>query len=266
MKLARRILVTVVVTLSIVVVCLYWVVPTALSFYYARNALVITKVVPADLKDLSVSQAPAVRLSYVGYDFEVPWTDLDDSKTKLYPESRPEKTMAVLSFRSGLRLMVMAGPPPSFADQFVRDMKMSPQAFEAVFGHDAAASDYAFAKRVYEFTPVRMHHWTLSSPIFAREEVLLMVKSIMPSKPAETGIFNIRNQDYQGFQQGDPRIRQDRLQLDLYSGDGGFEITFFQKDYASPLGVTQPEINRIVQSLHKTSPSGPVAPRLARND
>lgn len=112
---------------------------------------------------------------------------------------------------------------------------MSPQAFEAVFGHDAAVSDYAFAKRVYEFTPEKMHHWTLSSPIFAREEVLLMVKSIMPSKPAETGIFNIRNQGYQGFQQGDPRIRQERLQVDLYSGNGCFEITIFQKDYANPL-------------------------------
>lgn len=115
MKLLRRALVTVAVTLSIVLVCLYWAVPVALSFYYARNALCITKVVPADLKDLSISQAPAAKLSYVGYDFEVPWTDLDDSKTKLYPENKPEKTMAVLTFRSGLRLMVLAGQPRSFA-------------------------------------------------------------------------------------------------------------------------------------------------------
>ena len=164
MKLARRILITIACTIAAIFLVVRFIVPIALSFYTVRKAPAVAKVVPADLKDLSVSQAPAASLSYVGYDFEVPWTDLDDSKTKLYPESKPEKTMAVLSFRSGLRLMVMAGPPRSFADQFVKDMKMSPQAFDAVFGHDAAASDYAFAKRVYEFTPVRMHHWTLSSP------------------------------------------------------------------------------------------------------
>jgi len=255
MRLLRRIVVTAVATVAVIFAGIYWIAPIALSFYAARKALPITKVAPTDLKDTSVSEGGGQKLSYVGYEFEVPWTDLDESKTKLYPENKSEKTMAVLAFRSGLRLMVMAGPPRSFADQFVKDMKMSPQAFEAVFGHDATASDYAFAKRVYEFTPDRMHHWTLSSPLLAREEVLLMVKSIMPSKPAETGIFNIRNHDYEGFQQGDPRIKQDSLQLDLYSGEGGFEITFFQKDHSSYRGVTQPEINRIIQSLHKAAPT-----------
>lgn len=254
MKLLRRILVTIVVTLAVVFLCLYRVVPIALSFYAARKAPAVAKVLPADLKDASLSPSPTAKLSYLGYDFEVPWTDLDDSKTKLYPQNKPEKTMALLTFRSGLRLMVLAGQPRSFAHEFVKDMKVSPQAFEAIFGHDAAVSDYAFTKRVYAFTPDSMHHWTLSTPLFAREEMLLMVKSVMPSKPAQTGIFNIRNQDFQGFQQGNPHIRQDYLVMTLFSGSGSFEITFLQKDYASPLGVTQPEINRIIQSVRKTSP------------
>lgn len=82
-----------------------------------------------------------------------------------------------------------------------------------------------------------------------------MAKSIIPSKPAETGIFKIRNQDYQGFQQGDPRVRQPWLLLDIYSGYGSFEIVILQKDYASSVGVTQPEVNRIIQSLHKSAAS-----------
>jgi len=254
MKLARRILITIACTIAAIFLVVRFVAPIALSFFAARKALPVARIVPTELQDHSISQARGMQLSYVGYEFEIPWDDLDESKTQLYPKDKPTKTMAVLSFRSGLRLMVMAGPPRSFADQFVKEMKMSPQTFEAVFGHDAATSDYAFAKRVYEFTPDRMHHWTLSSPVFAREEVLLMVKSIMPSNPAETGIFNICNQTYRGFQQGDPRITQDRLQLDLYSGEGGFEITFFQRDHSRYRGVTQPEINRIVQSLRRTAP------------
>jgi hypothetical protein len=208
-------------------------------------------VVPNDLKDASVSSAAGRKLSYFGYEFEVPWTDLDESKIKLYPENKPEKTMAILTFHSGLRLWVKSGQPRSFAEQFVKDFKMSPQAFEAVFGHEAAVSDYAFTKRVFEFTPEKMHHWALSPPLLTREEVLVVIKSIMPSKPAETGIFNIGNRDFQGFQQGDPRVRQEHLLVTLYSRDGSFEISFLQKDYASSIGVTQPEINRIVQTLHR---------------
>ncbi len=81
-----------------------------------------------------------------------------------------------------------------------------------------------------------------------------MIKSIMPSKAAETGIFYVQNKDYHGFQQGDPKLRQDSLVLDLYSEDNHFEVIFLQKDYHDAASVTQSEINRVIQSLHKTTP------------
>ena len=40
---------------------------------------------------------------------------------------------------------------------------------EATFGHEAMQSDYNFVKTLYEFTPDKMHHWTISSSVFARE-------------------------------------------------------------------------------------------------
>jgi hypothetical protein len=258
MRRLLRIFQNVALILVVLAAVAYWGAPIALSFYAARKALPVARVVPTDLKDLSISQAQGMKLSYLGYEFEVPWTDLDVSKTKLYPENKSEKTMAILTFRSGLTLRVLAGQPRSLANQFAKDMKMSPQAFEAVFGHDAALSDYAFWKRVYAFTPDSMHHWTLSPAILAREEVLLVVKSIAPSKPAETGIFNICNQGFEGFQQGDPRVRQDHLLVTLYSRNGSFEISFIQKKYLHTAGVTQPEINRIIQSVQK-SPTTEVA-------
>jgi hypothetical protein len=46
-------------------------------------------------------------------------------------------------------------------------------------------------------------------------------------------------------------VRPDWLRLELYSDDGRFEITFMQGGYEEPAGVTQPEINRIVESLHR---------------
>ncbi len=254
MRIARRILTTVAVTLAVIFVGIYWIAPVALSLYSARKALPITRVVPTDLRDRSVSQAAGAKLSYLGYEFEGPWSDLDESKTELYPKDKPDKNMARLHFRSGLQLVVITGQPHSMADQMTKtDFKMSPQAFAAVFGQQAADSDYAFMKRVLEFSPDKMHPWAFSTTVESREQYLLLIKSIVPSKPAETGIFNLHTANYQGFQQGNPEIRQDTLLLDLYSADGSFEIFFVQKNYTSPAGVTQPEINRIVQTLHKAS-------------
>ena len=110
MELLRRIFTTIVVTVAIILGCIYWVAP-ALSFYAAKKAPPVAKIVPSDLTDTSVSQAPGTRLSYFGYEFEVPWSDLDDSKTKLYPKDKPQKNMAELTFHSGLRMLVSAGPP-----------------------------------------------------------------------------------------------------------------------------------------------------------
>jgi hypothetical protein len=256
MKLARRILTTVIVTLAVIFVAIYWIAPVALSLYSSKKALAITRVVPTDLKDLSVSQAAGAKLSYLGYEFDVPWSDLDESKTVLYPKDKPGKSMARLYFRSGLQLIVSIGSPHSMAALLTKtDIKMSPQAFVAVFGQRAANSDYEFMKRVLEFSPDNMHHWSLSPAVASREEVLLLTKSIVPSKPAETGIFNVRNASYQGFQQGNPEIRQDTLLLNLYSTNGGFEVLFVQKNYRNSQGVTQPEINRIVQSMRRAAPT-----------
>jgi len=115
-RLLRRILITVVITLAVILVGVYWVAPVALSFYAARKAPAVARIVPTDLKDISVSQAPGAKLSYVGYEFEVRWSDLDETQTKLYPTDKPEKTRVDLHFRSGLRVWVTAIPPRSWPD------------------------------------------------------------------------------------------------------------------------------------------------------
>ena len=254
MKIVRRILVTLAATLTAVFIVLYGIAPVAMSFYQTRYALPITRVVPADLRDESVSPASGTKLDCLDHEFEVPWPDLDESKNEFFPKDKPSKTMARLHFRSGLQVIAISSPPHGFADQFTKsEMKMAPEAFAAVFGRNAATSDYEFMKRVLEFSPDQIHHWTLSTALHAREEVLLVTKSIVPSKAAETGIFNVHSATYRGFQQGNTGVRPQAVLLDLYSSSDAFEIIFLQKDYTNTHGVTQPEINRVVQSLHKAS-------------
>jgi hypothetical protein len=253
MKLLRRILTTIVVTLGVIFACIYWIAPIALSFYAARIALPVARIVPTELKDHSVSQAPGLRLSYVGYGFEVPWSDLDETKTMLYPKDKPEKTRVVVTFRSGLRLMVTAVPPREFAELWATDFKTPPRGVEILFGPGSSTSDYTFVENVYGFTPDKMHYWSLSPRLHAREQMVLLTKSIMPAKAAASGIFKLSNQFYQGFQQGDPRVTKDDIVVDLYSDQDHFEMILLQKDRTTP-AVTQPEINRIVESLRKATP------------
>jgi hypothetical protein len=251
----RRILITAVVTLAFIFVGLNWIAPVAFSFYAARNAPPVARVVPTDLKDQSVSQAPGKKLSYFGYEFEVPWSDLDESQTKLYPNDKPEKTRVDLRFRSGLRLLATALPPRGWANELAIDMKTSPQRIEATFGQ----SDYRLEKTLYEFTPDKMNHWTLSQRVHMREEFLLIIKSIAVLDSANTGIFNIQNQESRGFQQGNPQVRQDGIEVRLCSDEGSIEFLFLQKGYQNSTGVTQAEINRIVQSLRRTAQDAPTA-------
>jgi hypothetical protein len=254
MKLLRRIVTTVVITLAVILVCVYWIAPVALSFYEARKVPPVARVVPTDLRDHSVSQAPGTKLSYVGYEFEVPWSDLDETRTKLYPKDKAEKTRVVLSFRSGLRLMVTALPAREMINGWASEFKVQPQGIELLFGPGTSTSDYTFVRNVYGFTPSKMHYWSFSPRLQFRDQMVLLTKSIMPVKAAATGIFNLRNQYYQGFQQGDPRVTKDDVVVDLYSDDGHFEMILSQKEYTNPTGVTQPEINRVVESLRKATP------------
>jgi hypothetical protein len=232
----------------------------ALSFYYARKAPPIARVVPTYLLDRSVSQAPGTKLSYFGYEFEVPWTDLDDTETRLYPKDKPDKVRADLRFRSGLRLLVTAIPPKSWAAELAVDLKVPPQRVELTFGE----SDYSFCKTVYEFTPEKMNHWSLSERVHARDFFLLLIKSMVLPGPAETGIFNLENQNYRGFQIGNPQVRHDGVVVHLFSDEGSVEMIFSQKDYRGASAITQPEINRVVQSLHRVPKSGVADSQMAK--
>ncbi len=151
-----------------------------------------------------------------------------------------------------MRLMITALPARELINGISGQIKTSPNDMEAIFGHEAMMSDYNFVGTLYEFTPDTMHHWSISSRTFGREATLLVLKSIAPVKSAETGIFRVQNQRLKGFQQGKAEARDNGVVVDLYSDEAGIEMVFAEKNYSVSAGVTQPEINRIIQSLHKT--------------
>lgn len=226
--------------------------PIAFSLYSAHTAPKVVWVTPQPLQDTAVSQAPGETLSYFGYTFEVPWKDLDPAQTKLFPPEKPNRV--VLTFRSGLRLRVTKVAGGEWMHTFSTSYKVTPKEVAAAYGDEAARSDYGFIKMLYEFTPDKMDVWTLSSRIHFRENVLLLMKSIAMTRAAESGIFAIGNQNSPGFQEGNPRARPDRLMFTLYSDSDSMEFLLSQKSYQRSAGVSQSDINRIIQSLKSVAP------------
>ena len=210
---------------------LCWAFPVGLSLYLTKTAPAITRRVPTNLNDLSVAETAGTKISYLPTEFEVPWTDFDESQTKV--ETTPDHQMEWICFRSGLKLFVWVTPSGK------------------------TAFNYVFLKRAYQLTPDKIRYWSTSS---YQDQILLRLKASfledigmgMSSNPAESGVFNVEAQGYKGFQYGDPKARPSMIEIRLYDQENGvFEIKFLQMAYDEAAGVTQPEINRVVQSVHK---------------
>jgi hypothetical protein len=92
--------------------------------------------------------------------------------------------------------------------------------------------------------------------------VLLIIKATsMPN--ASPGIFSIRIRDFKGFQFENPKMRPSRITVELFSSDGGVHVIFMQK--AGTPAISQAEINRVVQSIHKT-PLQTASTAVSQND
>ena len=99
-------------------------------------------------------------------------------------------------------------------------------------------SDFSFLKAVYEFNPDKMNHWDFRRGMMSRDEFFLIIKSLVLSSAADSGIFTIQGQNCAGFQQGNPQSQTHGVIVSLYSEKANVEMIFSQKDYRKSLGIT----------------------------
>jgi hypothetical protein len=253
MRQVRRILVLIAVMIAVIVLTTQWLLPVHLSIKTANNPPTRSRLVPRELSDHSVTIVPGTKLSYFGYEFEIPWNDIDEAKTKSY------RDMVVLTFHSGLKVMVGASPPNLWLNGLLGKSKTTGRV-EQTFG---VRSDYDFLKAAYTSSPDKMHLWAFSPGIHYREILLLALKPAVVGPEAETGFFYVGNSTNEGFQQGDPQAWQSNYHpksrssvlIQLFSDQGCLSLSLFQKDFLDPAGVTQADLNRIIQSVHRVDGS-----------
>jgi hypothetical protein len=214
---------------------------TILETWWIGRKSPIVKETPRALGDLSISPAPGMKLSYLGYDFVVPWDDLDPSKTRYYPRR------VMLAFRSGKVILFSRGQPREFVNTVLQNT--DPDSFRYLYGEAPLQSDYAMHRLILEATPEKIKLLTPQKETVG-VSMLLVIKAI--TVPEKSGIYAVQTEDFRGFQYGDPRRQPRHVVADLFADDGGVEFIFAGQGKGHPFGISQPEINRVLQTVHKS--------------
>jgi hypothetical protein len=222
--------------------------------YMARKTPVVNKI-PVELADTSVSHASGKKLSYFGYEFEIPWDDVDESKTRAVA-----KDMVVIAFRSGNALSVWSGPPREFVKIVLANSKVGPDAFRQIYGDEALQSDYALHRLVLETTPDKITPF-VSRETAARQVVLILLKGISAPRGSDSGIFLVQAGEFKGFQYGHPPDSSG-LSVELFADSGSLNFIFVQKANG-PTAISQADINRVLRTLKKETATTPTAATLS---
>jgi len=208
----------------------------------ARKNLVLSEK-PVPMAIAQANTAPGMKLVHSGMSFEVPWADLDLSK------SRFRANIAVFTFQSG-RTVEFLGPDKN-ADDLLTTVQKSfgvrHDKLQQLFGPGTMKSNYALQRAILEQTPDEVSPFT-SRQEAVRSSMLLVLKSAA-AVGGETGLFDVRLAEWKGFQWDDPSKNPKRVTLELYNGqDRHLEIIFYPGKVEAA-ALTQADVNRALKSL-----------------
>ncbi len=242
----KRILITVgsVLVFGVIYLCLFGLqTGLALMARYQYRSLPEIAQTPIALTDSSVSDTQHKKITHMGYEVELPWDDVDEQKSKI------AGPICLTAFHSGNAFWFSKFPPKEFVNLVTKTPKLNPQNLRQAFGDDAFQSDYGFMSKMLQVTPKGIR------PLGSRQEavagsMMLIIKAVSMPR-AESGIFAFKVKDLQGFQYGNPQSRPYKIEDQLFGNDGGIELIFYQKVGGSETSISQAEINRVIQSIHK---------------
>lgn len=209
------------------------------------------KVAPQPLADYSVSDAPGTVLSYFGYEFEVPWN-------ASFKEKVVGRTLVQLKFQSGQDvLFIVPENQGGLLTEIVQDESMHMKNLGPVFGDLMNRSAYDQYSALLNTTPSSIRAFGPRTEAI-RGVTLLTTKAIAMGPGLETGVFSFELPDKHGFQVGDPR-KSKRADLELF-GMGGHHVEIICATTKDDVRLSQPELNRILTSLHVAAAESSAAP------
>lgn len=211
---------------------------TAMKVTKERPAV---KVAPAALADYSISYSPGRTLSYFGYEFAVPWNANPTEKVL------NKIAFVHLKFESGQDLIFAAPGNQGLLTEIVEDPSLKMGDLRLVFGDLTKRSAYDQYEVLLNTTPQTIRAFGPRAEA-ARAVTLLTIKAIAFGPGLESGAFTFDLSDKRGFQIGDPQ-KSKRVDLEVFDS-GGRHVEILCSSTNPNIRISQPEINRILTSLH----------------
>jgi|ERR1700735_707762 len=200
-------------------------------------------VVPTPLADLSTDPSPGKKFSYLGYEFESPWTQVT--------KERRGQSVAVVNFTDGQFIEIEKGDElfPAMQEEVAKlggDVRY-------VFGGKPIDSDYALISRTLYSTP-RDVRLSWSRQEMAGNSALLLIKGVGVAR-MRSGLYSFKTDSLRGFQYGNP-THDNVVDIDAFDQKGR-RISLMIGTDAKPDSrkLSQSEINRILYSLRIESSS-----------
>ena len=201
------------------------------------------KVAPLKLADYSVSNSSGTTLSYFGYEFDVPWNANFKQKVG--------KGLVEIQFESGQNVIFIVPENQSgLLTELVEDHSLNMGDLRLVFGDLMKRSAYEQYGVLLNTTPESIQAFGPRAEA-VRGVTLLTIKAIAFGPGMESGAFSFDLPGKRGFQIGDPQ-KSTRVDLEVFDTTGHhFEILCGSTN--GNFRFSQPELNRILTSLHAES-------------
>jgi hypothetical protein len=207
---------------------------------FGKNNPVIW-VIPQVLRDSVPAKQPGSRLSAYGYEFEVPWVDIDKDKT------RSGDFVTIYYFRSGQFLMISNPEKATNAREiFLADDEKRKVAMR-MWGERTLESNFTLTKAMLETSPTQMAVFAPRAKVVGLG--ILLTLKILAAMGGETGIFAFDTSAIRGFQMGDPDKGPKVISVRAFDmSDHQLQLTFGMQK-GSTGQITQPEVNRLLQTV-----------------
>lgn len=242
--------------------------PSLTTFFLVRrvaNEIPSVSVVPRALTDYSVSDAPGTTLSYFGYSFEVPWTG--SFKTRVSTRNSTTTGLVQIKFSSGQDLLFNVPRDQSgLLSEIAKERSSDAPNFGLAFSDLIKRPAYDQYSALLNTSPSTVRPFGPRAEA-ARGQVLLMIKAMALPTSLQTGAFSFQFPNKRGFQIGDPSKSQG-VWLEVLDFDGHY-VEILCGVTRNGIRLTQPELNRIIESLRTLPVSSftamPAGSRALRN-
>jgi hypothetical protein len=198
--------------------------------------------VPKDVKDPWMARQPMTKLTYSGYEFEIPWdyapeksTDIVGNKVVIHFSSGNDISFAVLPARQLVNKVLSSADEEGI--------------FPQSLGEQVLQSDYPLTWRILETTPGKVSLLSTRTDAVTVRDLLLLKQKEMPTDG--TGLFMYKFRGYRCFQFGNPEARPSNFSVNLYSDANTLSLEFTQPPDATAAPLSQADVDSIVRSVHK---------------